>query len=64
MKRIRTIQAAVNEIKAADPGSAISYHAIRTAILAGKIPATKAGAKYMIDLDLVLDYFAGGGLNG
>lgn len=61
MERIRTIQAAVNEIKAADPGSAISYHAIRAAILAGKIPASRTGAKYLVDLDQVLEYFAGGG---
>ena len=60
MRRIRTIKQAVSEIKAVDPGSAISYHAIRTAILEGKIPATRAGCKYMIDLDLVMDYFAGG----
>lgn len=61
MKRIRTIKGAIEEIKAEDPGSAINYNAIRTAILDGKIPAARSGAKYMIDVDVVLDYFAGGG---
>lgn len=61
IKRIRKINAAVKEIKAADPGSAVTYHAIRRAILDGKIPAGKSGGDYTVDLDVILDYFAGGG---
>ena len=59
LKRIRTIKAAVNDIKAQDPDSAISYHAIRTAIIKGELPAQRSGNKFLVDLDVVVGYFAG-----
>ena len=63
MKRIRTIQAAYNEIKAADPNTSITPSAIRRAVSAGEIPSRSIGArggyKYMVDMDLVEAYFSG-----
>ena len=63
MKRIRTIQAAYDEIKAADPGTSITPSAIRRAVSSGDIPSRRIGSrggyKYMVDLDKVVEYFCG-----
>lgn len=64
MKRIRTIQAAYNEIKEADPNTSITPSAIRRAVSSGEIPSRRIGSrggyKYMVDLDNVIVYFSGG----
>lgn len=63
MKRIRTIQSAYEEIKAADPNTGITLSAIRRAVSAGEIPSRRIGSrggyKYMVDLALVEAYFSG-----
>lgn len=65
MKRIRTIEAAYNEIKAADPGTSLTKCALRRAVSSGEIPSRRVGSrggyKYMVDLDKVIEYFAGEG---
>lgn len=65
MKRVRTIQGAYNEIKAADPGTDITLTAIRRAVSSGEIPSRRVGArggwKYYVDLDKVIEYFTGEG---
>ena len=64
MKRIRSIQSAYDEIKAADPNTGITLSAIRRAVSTGEIPSRRIGArggyKYMVDLDNVIVYFTGG----
>ena len=64
MKRIRTIQAAYEEIKRADPGTSLSPSAVRRAVTSGEIPSRRVGSnggyKYMVDLDKVIEYFCGG----
>ena len=64
MKRIRTIQGAYEEIKAADPNTGITLSAIRRAVSTGEIPSRRIGSrggyKYMVDLDNVIVYFTGG----
>ena len=57
MMRIRTIRTAVEEIKAEDPGTAITEYAIRSAIWEGKIKAKKVGVKNLVDIDEVKRYF-------
>lgn len=57
MKKIRTIRQAVTEIKEADPNSAISEHALRRIVNAGKIPHIREGNKFLIDLDKVYEYY-------
>lgn len=63
MKRIRTIQAAYEEIKHDDPGTSLTPSAVRRAVTSGKIPSrrvgNKGGWKYFVDVDQVIAYFTG-----
>lgn len=63
MKRIRTIQGCYEEIKAADPNTAITLRAIRRAVSEGDIPSRRIGSgkgwKYLLDVDEVMSYFCG-----
>lgn len=66
MKRIRTIDGCYREIKEEDPNSAITLRAIRRAVSEGDIPSRRIGSgkgwKYLVNLDDVVFYFAGGEL--
>lgn len=57
MKHIRTIQGAVDEIRAVDPETAITAHHLRALVRAGVVPSQKAGCKYLVAIEDVLDYF-------
>jgi hypothetical protein len=59
MPKIRTLTEAYNYIKEADPGTAITSHALRRMVVSGKVPSTKAGKKYLIDMDVLFDYLKG-----
>jgi excisionase family DNA binding protein len=41
-----------------DEGTAVTEYHIRRLVLSGKLPKIKAGKKYLINLDLLLDYLA------
>lgn len=58
--RIRTISQAFEEIKEADPKTAITTYRIRQLVIDGVIPSTKSGTKYLIDLDKLQSYFTVG----
>ena len=49
--RMRTIEQAANYIRAVDPDTALTKTAIRRKVLTGEIPSTRAGKKYLLDLD-------------
>lgn len=55
--RIRTINAAIKELKTIDPGTCITPYALRELILNGNIPHSKAGNKYLLDMDDLERYF-------
>lgn len=57
MRRVRTIQGAVDAIRAEDPGTAITAHHLRALVRSGAIPSQKAGCKYLVAVEDVLDYF-------
>ena len=57
MKRIRTIQGAVDAIRAEDPETAITAHHLRALVRSGAIPSQKAGCKYLVAVEDVLEYF-------
>jgi len=63
MARIRTIQGCYEEIKAADPNTAVTLRAIRRAVSEGDIPSRRIGSgkgwKYLVNLDEVIMYFSG-----
>lgn len=54
--RMRTISEAAQEIKALDPRTAITEYHIRQLAVSGVIPRVKAGKKYLINLDTLIEY--------
>ena len=56
LPRMRTVSEAAREIKAKDPHTAITEHHIRQLAVSGRIPRVKAGRKYLISLDLLIEY--------
>ena len=56
MQRIRTIQQAIDEIKAADPNTALTYHCLRESILNGELSFIPSGKKRLIDMDTLEDF--------
>lgn len=59
-KKVRTINTVYSEIVNEDENTAISKHAIRQAVINGRIPSVKAGRTFLITKEDVLDYFTGG----
>ena len=60
MVRMRTIEQAYEDIKAADNDTAITKHAIRQLVLSHTVPYVKRGNKYLINLDALIGYLSGG----
>lgn len=56
--RMRTISEAAQEIKALDPRTAITEYHIRQLAVSGVIPRVKAGKKYLINLDTLIEYMS------
>lgn len=54
--RLRTIREAACEIKSIDPNTAVTPYRIRQLILNGILPSVRAGNKYLLNLDLLLEY--------
>ena len=57
--RMRGLEEGFKEIKANDPGTALTKTALRRLVTSGQIPSVKIGTKYLIDLDVVDQYFRG-----
>ena len=53
MARIRTLPKAVEEIKAKDPGTCVSYTALRRWVKEGRIRSFDGGKSPLVDLDEV-----------
>lgn len=58
MSRLRTIKAALADIKENDKNSCLSLNAIRCMVVSGEIPSIKIGAKYLLDIDFLEDYIS------
>ncbi len=54
--KMRTISAAINEIKGIDPNTCFTEHTLRKAVVTKVIPSVKAGKKYLVDMDAVYAY--------
>lgn len=54
--KMRTIKECINEIKELDPHTAVTEYHLRQLTITGVIPRVKAGKKYLINLDTVLEY--------
>ena len=57
MKRIRTIQGAVDELHQLDPDCAVTEHCLRSLVRSGQIVSARSGAKYLVAVEDVLSYF-------
>lgn len=56
LPRMRTVKEAVAELKALDQHTAVTEYHIRQLVLSGILPRVKAGKKYLINLDLLIEY--------
>ena len=56
--RMRTVGEAARELKKLDANTAVTEYHIRRLVLSGKLPRLKAGKKYLINFDTLLDYLA------
>jgi excisionase family DNA binding protein len=45
-------------IKIGDPNTCITEHLIRQLIISGTVPSVKVGNKYLVNVDLLLEYLA------
>ena len=55
MHRIRTIPDAYKHVKELDPETSITPHFIRQMITEGQVPYLKAGKKYLVDVDALVE---------
>lgn len=58
--RMRTIDAAIRELKEADPETAITKYYLRQLIVTNQIPHVKAGKKYLLNMAVLEDFLGGG----
>ena len=55
---IRTMKYAYEELKEADPKTAITFDGFRRTVLSGKIPSFKEGQKILLNMDDVFKYYS------
>ena len=55
--RMRTVHEAAEEMKRLDANTAVTEYHIRRLVLDGVLPKIKAGKKYLINLDKLIEYF-------
>lgn len=58
MLRIRLIKEAYEEIKKADPGTAITMNYVRKLVVSGAVWSIRVGRRYLINMDDLEDYLA------
>lgn len=56
--RMRTVHEAAEELKKLDAGTAVTEYHIRQLAINNIIPRVKAGKKYLINLDALIDYLS------
>lgn len=59
MKKMRTINEAAAFMRQTDPGTAITKTALRRLVTSGQIPSVRVGAKYLVDLGALDEFFSG-----
>lgn len=59
MSKLRTLDAAITEIKAADPNTSLTRYALRQAVIEGRIPCVMCGRKRLVDVSKVFAYLTG-----
>lgn len=56
LPRMRTIKEVIEELKQADPNTAIREYYVRDLVTNNKIPHIRAGRKILINFDVFLEY--------
>lgn len=59
LPKMRTLPQAVQEIRTADPDTAITVTALRRAVKSGRIPFVQVASKTLVNMASVYDYFTG-----
>ena len=59
MRQMRTIDEAAAFLRQADPNTAVTKTALRRLVTSGQIPSVRVGAKYLVDLGVLDEFFAG-----
>lgn len=57
MPHIRTMKGAYEEIREADPDTAVTFYSFRRTVLSGKIPSFREGYKVLINMAHVFEYY-------
>lgn len=60
LPRVRTATGILDELKAADPNTAITLSYIRRTINSGRVPVVHVGKKKLVNLDLMLEVLGSG----
>ena len=58
LPRMRTVHEAAEELRRMDEGTAVTEYHIRQLAVNNVIPRVKAGKKYLINLDALIEYLA------
>lgn len=58
--RMRTIDAAFDELKRQDPETVVTRSGFRRLVVSGQIKSARVGCKYLVDLSAVEDFFLAG----
>ena len=58
MPRLRTLPKAIEEIKKADPDTAMTMRALRRMVNTGEIPTVAVNSKKLINLDLLFKHIS------
>ncbi len=59
MPRMRTIAAALAQLKRDDPYCCLTRHALRRLVISGKVACFKAGNRYLVNYDNLLAVLGG-----
>jgi hypothetical protein len=60
MSKLRTLDAAIIEIRKKDPETSLTRYALRQAVIEGRIPCVMCGRKRLVDVSRVFEYLIGG----
>ena len=58
LPRMRTVHEAAEELRRMDAGTAVTEYHIRQLAINNMIPRVKAGKKYLINLDALIEYLS------
>ena len=61
MAKMRTLDMAWEEIKAADPNTSLTKYSLRQILMSGKVPIVRVGRLRLVNMDTLHSYLSGEG---